>query len=251
MRHATEPDHLIAITTIVSRQNSLRGAAWIGALWGIGHSLTVAFVGGAILLFTVVIPPRLGLAMEFSVGVMLVILGLANIRGFSRWLKEQSAEGLAQPHSHMHAHGDYSHQHRHGHRVGEHGHREEQTPQAWLDRHIGSLGLYQFCRPVVVGVVHGLAGSTAVALIVLTAIDSPLWGAIYLALFGLGTITGMTMITFAIAMPFAYSARRYPRFSTWLRMGSGLVSLCLGLFLMVYFGLYGGLFTDHPIWTPR
>ncbi len=251
MRHATDADHVIAITTIVSRQRSMRGAAWIGALWGLGHTLTVAIVGGAIILFTVVIPPRVGLAMEFAVGVMLVILGFLNLTGITQWVRDNVAPNAGPMHSHTHAHGDYAHAHAHGHDVGSHGHGEQQTPQAWLDRRLGGLGIYQAARPIVVGTVHGLAGSAAVALLVLTAIQEPLWAMMYLLLFGLGTIAGMMLITAAIAMPFAYSAGRFPRFNVYLRVATGLLSFGFGLFLIYYIGFVDGLFTDNPRWLAQ
>jgi high-affinity nickel-transport protein len=81
MRHATDADHVIAVTTIVARQRSTRSAALIGAVWGLGHTLTILVVGGGIILFGWVIPPRVGLSMEFSVGLMLIILGLMNLTG--------------------------------------------------------------------------------------------------------------------------------------------------------------------------
>lgn len=247
MRHATDADHVIAISTIVSRQRSLRGAAWIGALWGVGHTLTVSVVGGAILVFTVVIPPRLGLAVEFAVGLMLVMLGLLNLAGFRRWVRDHVSPDGMQYHAHTHAHGDYAHQHVHGHGVGGHGHRVDQTPQAWLDRQFGALGAYHALRPIIVGSVHGLAGSAAVALIALTTITDPFWGMVYLMLFGVGTIIGMMMITFAIAVPIVYSAGRFPGFNAGLRIGTGFVSLSLGLFLMYYIGFVGGLFGGQPV----
>src|SRR6266852_8254453 len=86
MRHATDPDHVIAVTTIVSRQRSIRQAALIGVLWGVGHTITIFLVGSAIILFGLVIPPRIGLTMEFSVGLMLVVLGVLNLTGVLRWL---------------------------------------------------------------------------------------------------------------------------------------------------------------------
>jgi high-affinity nickel-transport protein len=251
MRHATDADHVIAISTIVSRQRSLRGAALIGALWGVGHTLTVAIVGGAIILFSIVIPPRTGLAMEFAVGVMLVVLGLLNLTGLNQWIRDNVAPGSGSLHAHTHAHGDYAHTHAHGHGEANHGHPEDRTPQAWLDRKLGGIGLYQMVRPLVVGIVHGLAGSAAVALLVLTAIKDPLWGMVYLFLFGLGTIAGMMLITVAIAAPFSYSIERFPRFNAYLRVASGLLSLGFGLFLIYYIGYVDGLFTDNPKWSPK
>jgi hypothetical protein len=250
MRHATDADHVIAISTIVSRQRSMRSAAMIGALWGLGHTLTVTLVGGAIILFTLTIPPRLGLAMEFVVGVMLVLLGFLNLTGLNQWIRDNIAPGSS-IHGHTHAHGDYAHSHLHGHGQALHGHDEDQTPQAWLDRKLGGVGLYQMVRPLVVGIVHGLAGSAAVALLVLTAIEDPLWAMVYLLLFGVGTVAGMMIITVAIAVPFAYTMGRVPRFNAYLRIASGLLSLGFGLFLIYYIGYVDGLFGDNPTWTPQ
>src|SRR6266849_11210237 len=85
MRHATDADHVIAVTTIVSRQRSIRQAALIGVLWGVGHTITILVVGSAIILFGLVIPPRVGLTMEFSVGLILILLGSLNQSGIVRW----------------------------------------------------------------------------------------------------------------------------------------------------------------------
>src|SRR5947199_3639535 len=82
MRHATDPDHVIAVSTIVTRQPTIRGALLIGSLWGVGHTLTIVAVGGAIVLFTIVIPPRLGMTMEMAVALMLIVLGMWNLTGF-------------------------------------------------------------------------------------------------------------------------------------------------------------------------
>jgi high-affinity nickel-transport protein len=257
MRHATDADHVIAISTIVSRQRSLKSAAWIGMIWGMGHTLTVMVVGGAILLFSIVIPPRLGLALEFAVGIMLVALGFLTLTGMSLWIRDNvnivpggHTHDPNAPHGHAHAHGDYAHSHVHGHGPSAHGHREDQTPQAWLDRKLGGLGAYQWVRPLIIGVVHGLAGSAAVALLVLTAIDDPWWGMLYLLLFGVGTIAGMMLVTLVIAAPFAYSSERFPHFNAYLRITFGLLSVGFGLFLMYSIGYVDGLFGDNPKWQP-
>src|SRR3984957_3273603 len=88
MRHATDPDHVIAVTTIVSRQRSIRHAALIGILWGLGHTITIFLVGSAIILFGVVIPPKLGLTMDLSVGFLLILLGVLNLSGFTSLITE-------------------------------------------------------------------------------------------------------------------------------------------------------------------
>lgn len=154
-------------------------------------------------------------------------------------------------HAHTHSHGDYVHQHPHGHGPDDHGHRDDETPQAWLDRVFGSLGVYQALRPLAVGLVHGLAGSAAVALLVLTTIRHPGWAVVYLFVFGLGTIAGMMLITTAIALPFAYTARRFGRLNRGLGVASGLLSLAFGLLLVYQVGFVDGLFRSDPRWTPE
>src|SRR5260370_25289495 len=185
MRHATDADHVIAVTTIVSRQRSIRHVALIAVLWGVGHTITILVVGSAIILFGLVIPPRAGLTMELSVGVMLILLGILNLSGMMRWITETVTPLQPGQHSHPHGHGDYVHSHPHGHGPEEHGHSADATPVTWMDRTFGQLGLYQVVRPLAVGIVHALAGSAAVALLVLTTIRVPSWSVFYLLLFGI------------------------------------------------------------------
>jgi high-affinity nickel-transport protein len=257
MRHATDADHIVAIATIVSRQRTLRGSAMIGAAWGVGHTITIMAVGGAIILFGVVIPPRLGLSMEFAVGIMLFLLGVLTLTGANRIVRlvghGHSHEPRLPGHAHAHAHGDYIHSHVHSHDQEDHGHPEDRTPIAWLDRSsIGYLSLYQWLRPFVVGLVHGLAGSAAVALFVLTIIRDPVWAMGYLLLFGAGTIGGMMLITLALSAPFALTSFKLTRLNWQLRVVSGLISFVFGLFLIYDLGFaQGGLFTESPSWEPH
>ena len=245
MRHATDPDHVIAVTTIVARQRRVGAAALIGVLWGIGHTLTMVAVGGAIIVFGVVIPPRLGLTMELSVALMLILLGLLNVAGIMRWIT-----AIATPvHVHPHRHGDYAHSH--GHTPAAHGHAEDDTAIARLDRRLGGLGLYQMLRPLVVGVVHGLAGSAAVALLVLATIPDPWWGIAYLVVFGAGTIAGMMLITAATALPFTYTVSRLAAVNRHLVLASGVASIGFGLFLVYRIGVVDGLFASGGRWTPQ
>ena len=252
MRHATDPDHVIAVTTIVSRQPKLLKAALTGIVWGIGHTLTIFVVGSAIILFDVVIPARIGLSMEFSVGLMLIVLGAMNIAAFMRTTRAvvPSTEESEVVHSHAHIHGDYIHSHAHGHAPEAHAHTH-QTPLTWLDRVFGRIGLYQQLRPLIIGIVHGLAGSAAVALLILTTIRSPRWAMVYLLVFGAGTVGGMMLITMSIASAFNFFGRRHRNFSHWLGLASGLVSLAFGLLLAYQIGFANGLFSSHPQWTPR
>ena len=256
MRHATDADHVVAVTTIVSRQRSVRAAAWTGVLWGLGHTLTIVAVGGAIVLFGLVIPPRVGLGMEFSVALMLIVLGILTLTGITRRIQEtragnHHAGGREEHHAHPHVHGDYVHSHVHGHVAGAHGHPEESTPQARLDRALGRFGAYQVLRPLVVGLVHGLAGSAAVALLVLAAIRDPWWATGYLLVFGAGTIAGMMVVTAAVAVPFAVTASRFAWLNRHLAAASGLLSLVFGLWMAYQIGVVDGLFGADPRGSPE
>jgi hypothetical protein len=265
MRHATDADHVVAIATIVSRERSMVGSALIGAAWGVGHTLTVMAVGAAIILFGVVIPPRLGLSMEFAVGIMLVLLGILTLTGMGRVVGLAQAHSHVHPdtpgghshdhhlHDHLHAHGDYLHRHLHGDGPDAHGHAEEQTPLARLDRYgLRRIAFYQWLRPFAVGLVHGLAGSAAAALMVLSIIREPAAALGYLLLFGFGTVFGMMLITLILSAPFAFTAVNLPKFNWRLRVASGLISFVFGVVLIYSIGFAeGGLFTEAPAWNPR
>jgi hypothetical protein len=199
MRHATDADHVAAVATIVGRERLVRPAAWIGAWWGVGHTITIILVGAAIILFDWIIEPRLGLAMEFAVGLMLVLLGIRNVRAVGR--SEAIARG--------------------------------------------------YVRALVIGVVHGLAGSAAIALLVMTTIRDPGSAIVYLLVFGAGTIAGMMLITMAIAMPVASFGERFVRSQAFIRLATGLASVALGLFLAYRITVIDGLFAAVPTWTPK
>jgi ABC-type nickel/cobalt efflux system permease component RcnA len=254
MRHATDPDHVIAVTTIVTNQRKVARAALIGAFWGVGHTLTIFVVGAGIILFNLVIPARIGLSMEFSVGMMLIVLGLMNITGFLRSMPAGAVHtrpGEPGVHSHSHSHGDFIHNHPHDHDSEGHPHPPDRTPLAWLDRMFGRISVYQYVRPLVVGIVHGLAGSAAVALLVLTTIRNTHWAIAYLLIFGIGTIGGMMLITMSLASAFRFFGGKHKRFSRTLGMASGLLSLAFGLLVTYQICFGNGLFTAHPQWTPK
>jgi ABC-type nickel/cobalt efflux system permease component RcnA len=229
MRHSTDPDHVVAVSTIVSKQWSIRQAGLIGTLWGLGHTLTIFAVGSMIILFGVVIPPRLGLSMEFSVALMLILLGVLNLTGVMQRLTSY----LTRTRTHD---GETAISGR---------------VETLLDRSVGSFGVYQCVRPLVIGIVHGLAGSAAVALLVLSTIHSPLWATMYLLIFGAGTMVGMMCMTAVMAVPLAYAGSRFTSISHFFSIASGVVSVCFGFFLVYQLGFLGGLFTSHPQWTPR
>lgn len=250
MRHATDPDHVIAVSTIVARERKVSRSALIGAFWGLGHTLTIFVVGAAIILFDLVIPARLGLTMELAVGVMLVVLGIANVRSFLRDAPRPHASGPTVMHSHPHSHGDYVHTHVHGHGPEAHSHAESRTPLARIDRALAKFGPYRPLRPLVIGVVHGLAGSAAVALLVLATIQNPRWAVFYLLIFGLGTIAGMMLITMSVASAFRLAGPGV-RFSRQLALASGLLSIAFGFIVAYQILNAGGLFASYPQWTPR
>jgi High-affinity nickel-transport protein len=214
MRHAADPDHVVAVTTIVSRGRSLRQAGWVGALWGAGHSLTILLVGSAIILFNWVVSPRVALSMELAVGLMLIVLGMLNLTGALQAIKAVVGRAPATP------------------RAGV----SEPTDPA-VDR-------LQVIRPIAVGIVHGLAGSAAVALLVLTTIQDPRWAVAYLLVFGAGTVAGMMLITVAIAAPFTYGARQLAVPHRSLQAATGLVSVTFGLFIAYQIGIVDGLFAE-------
>jgi high-affinity nickel-transport protein len=200
VRHATDADHVAAVAAIVARHGSVRRAARVGALWGAGHSLTLLAVGGALVSFRVAVPPRLGLASELLVAVMLVALGLRNL-GPGAGAERGAADGAR--------------------------------------------------RPVLVGTVHGLAGSGAVALLALAAIPSPAWAVAYLAVFGAGTVLGMVAVTVAVAVPAAVAGPRFGRARPALRVAAGALSVVVGLALAREVVVDGGLFGAAPRWVAR
>jgi high-affinity nickel permease len=253
IRHATDPDHVIAVSTIVSRQQNIRHAGLIGILWGIGHTITIVLVGTAIILFNLVIPPRVGLAMELAVGLMLILLGVLNLTGATQWITQRFTpmHGTGSViHSHVHRHGDVEHVHVHSHQPDVHLHLGD-APHGPVQRFLQKVGLYQLLRPLAVGIVHGLAGSAAIALLVLTTIHDPRWSVVYLLVFGVGTIAGMMLITLILGAPFAYTGRRFKSFSRGLGLASGVISIAFGLFVTFQIGFVDGLFTATPRWTPH
>ncbi len=249
MRHAADPDHVVAVSTIVARNKRL-GTAWLlGAVWGLGHTATIFVVGVAIILFKVVIPPRLGLSMEFAVALVLILLGLFNLSGRSLGLL-----GLPE-HRHPHDHDDPEHRHfAPGHSPSEarHSHPHIHDPElGWLKRHVRAAGTFQLLRSGAVGLVHGLAGSAAVALLVLATIPEPYPAVLYLLVFGLGTLVGMLALSALMEYSMLRLSRGWETAELLLTAGTGLLSLGFGLYVAWRIGLVDGLFTATPTWTPQ
>jgi high-affinity nickel-transport protein len=246
IRHATDPDHVVAVTTIVSRERTIFHAAMVGALWGLGHTVTILAIGSAIIVLNLTIPPAVGLTMELSVGCMLILLGILNLTGLMHRLMNRVGDHGA--HSHLIA--------------GRLKTRTHPAPSEMNFRRDGSifsragesckkLGLFHALRPVAVGIVHGLAGSAAVALLVLATVNRSGWAIGYLLVFGLGTIVGMMLITAAIALPFTFTLRHFAHWNKTLGAASGAISLSFGLFLCYHIGISSGLLTGHPTWIPH
>jgi high-affinity nickel-transport protein len=262
MRHATDPDHVIAVTAILSRERRLAAATRIGVIWGLGHTLTVLAVGAAIIIFKLAVPVRLGLAMEFAVAITLILLGLGTVGSLMRRIASRVfgtpppyAKDLTEDlpdelvvHSHIHVHDGAAHRHPHVHGANADFHREHVLAS-------GALPPLAARRPLLrsfgVGLVHGLAGSAAIALLVLSAIPDPLWATLYLVIFCSGTIIGMGLITTAIATPMIVAARRMSSLHQRLVTGSGLLSFGFGLFLAYQIGIVDRLFDTAPIWIPH
>ena len=247
MRHATDADHVIAVTTILNRSRKFAHTTLIGALWGLGHTITVVIVGVLIIAFNVAIPPPVGLAMEFAVALMLIALGILNLTGGMRGITERltpPAPMHGHPHEHLHAHDEGDEQHAHGH-AHLHGHGHDQRLGV-----VETFGWYQLMRPVAVGLVHGLAGSAAVALLVLATIQDTGTALAYLVIFCLGVAAGMAVLTTVIGLPFWVAKARSAQINRWLTIGSGVLSLAFGIYLAYQIGFVDGLFTGDYTWEP-
>ena len=248
MRHATDADHVIAVTTILNRSDRFLHGTVIGAIWGLGHTITVLVVGIAIIAFGVVIPPAVGLGMEFAVALMLILLGVLSLSGGMRRLVERftpPAPMHGHPHEHLHAHDDGADAHAHGHA---HLHGHGTNPGL-----VATFGWFQLGRPLVVGLVHGLAGSAAVAFLVLTdlAVRDTGLAIAYLLIFCAGVAAGMAILTTIIGLPFLVSRAKSEMINRWLTIASGVLSLAFGIYLAYQIGFVDGLFTGEFNWEPH
>jgi len=209
IQHALDPDHLIAVSTIVSEQKNFKWASLIGAFWGLGHTTTLFIVGMLVIGLRVTIPPRLGSGLELSVALMLVILGVNILR---------KSFGAERVHLHTHSHNPETHTHFHVHENPQQEHRHPHPLNAMR-------------RPFIVGMVHGLAGSAALMLLVLSTIESLLSGLLYIVIFGLGSVGGMLLLSGIISLPFILTAQRFSLMNRWIRVIAGVASVGFGLFL--------------------
>lgn len=215
LKHAMEVDHVVAVSTIVSEHRNLFRATLVGAIWGLGHTFSLVIVGALVLIFRIAIPPALANWLEFGVALMIIALGgLAVWRAFRR---------RADVHVHRHSHDGHSHAHIHFH---EHGteHNRVISKAASHSHAISQVGF----KPLLVGAMHGLAGSAALTLLILTKIQSASLGLIYLLLFGVGSTIGMLLMSGLIGLPFALSARRLSGVNSGLQTVAGVISIAFG-----------------------
>jgi len=214
MRHAIETDHVAAVASLATSSGSIGDTVRQGAAWGLGHTLTLFVFGSIVLVFDAVLPEQLAHTLELLVGIMLIALGFDVLRRLAR----------DKIHFHTHHHDDgEQHFHAHSH-VGERVHQPERHHHA----HTEGFPL----RALYVGLMHGMAGSAALILLTLQTVKSPITGLIYIALFGAGSMAGMALLSFVIAIPLRCSARGL----TWLHNGLqgavGCATILIGAFLI-------------------
>ncbi len=205
LKHALDADHVAAILTIATENRTFWRSSLIGFCWGVGHTVILFVIGTAVLLFKLTIPSAWANLFEVAVGVMLVGLGLSV--AFALWRERVHL------HAHRHEHGE---QHRHLHSHGRGAHHD----------HLHRFRLEY--KSLAVGMVHGLAGSAALLLLVLAAVPSLGVGLLYILVFGAGSILGMVVLATAMSIPFAMSAERTARVHQSLRAAAALFSIVLG-----------------------
>ncbi|MCU0624934.1 MAG: hypothetical protein MUF21_00365 [Gemmatimonadaceae bacterium] len=210
LRHATDADHVAAVATIVARERTWRAAGAIGIAWGVGHSLTVLVAGAAILGFGLTLPSAFDRLTEAAVGVMLLALGALALRGANPTLPHHSPPIGTQTPSRVRRQRDVRVHHL--------------IIASRTLRHLRSLG---------VGIVHGLAGSAGIALLAVPMLRTPLHGVAYLALFGVGTVLGMLVLTVAMALPLVVRWRGAEGLARGCSRLAGVASLATGLVMLL------------------
>ena len=224
-KHSLDPDHVVAVSTIVSEYKNPLRSFWVGISWGLGHTTTLLIIGIVIIALRLTIPERMALLFEFAVGVMLVGLGIQVIYSFRK----------KKVHQHAHGHEEEAHHHFHSHSKS-----PEHVPEHHNTHGIGKPFLRR--KSYVIGLVHGMAGSAALTLLVLASIESPIAGLAYILLFGLGSVLSMGIMTVIIGLPFVMSAGRLPNLNRRIQFAVGSLSILFGGFLMYQIGFVDGLF---------
>jgi ABC-type nickel/cobalt efflux system permease component RcnA len=214
LKHATEVDHVVAISTIVSQNRNLLRSATVGALWGIGHSAALMITGIVVLSLRVAIPAKVSHWMEFGVAVMILGLGTSAL-----W---RALRKRTEVHLHEHSHDNVAHVHVHFHEPTT---RHSKSKESAHSHSVSAVGL----KPVLIGTMHGLAGSGPLTLLVLTQITSSWLGLLYLSLFGVGAIFGMLLMSGLVGLPFALSSRSLSGFHRHLQTAAAVLSIAFGL----------------------
>ncbi len=223
MKHALEADHVAAVASLATRSCTIGSGVRLGVAWGIGHTATLFVVGATVLSFDAVIPASMARWLEFAVGVMLIGLGADVLRRMFR----------AQAHFHLHDHGPRTHFHAHSHagvnrvKTTSHEHDHPKGMQA---------------RALVVGLVHGMAGSAALVLLTLNSIDSVWLGVGYIFVFGLGSIIGMAALSLIVVFPLMLTARRLTWAFNGLTAAAGFATVILGTMISFRFAVAAGIF---------
>ena len=224
MRHALETDHMAAVASLATGSTSVTDTVRQGTAWGMGHTLTLFIFGSMVLLVDSVIPQRLAQGLEFAVGVMLVLLGIDVLR---RVIRERI-------HFHVHRHDNGTrHVHAHSH-AGEDGHPA-------IHRHHHPARVAFPLRALFVGLMHGMAGSAALILLTLQTVDSAWAGMFYIALFGIGSIAGMAVLSIVIALPLRYSASGLTSLHNTLQVVIGTGTMIIGGMMVYETGIVGRL----------
>ncbi len=239
LKHAFDADHLIAVSTIVSERKKLLSSSLVGALWGIGHTISLLLVGCLVIAFQFNIPEQIAAIMELAVAGMLIILGLQVL-----W-KLFKGEMI---HVHVHEHNGHKHIHphihpfksMHQHTVDEPHHHERRT--SLLERVLVHVANSK--RSIIIGMVHGMAGSAALMLLVLATIKSTALAIIYIVVFGLGSVGGMMLMSTLIGLPFMLTAGKSIAVNRIIRGVAGVTSVAFGLFLAWQIGVVGKLFNS-------
>jgi High-affinity nickel-transport protein len=209
LRHALDADHVAAVSTLVSRERGLVRSCLLGAFWGAGHTLALLGAGIAVIAFKLTITPGVEEALERTVGLVLVLLGGHVLL---------RALGGLRVHGHEHTHDGVAHRHAHLH-VGS-------SDAAHV--HLIQLG----GRPFVVGLLHGLAGSAALTLLVLGTIPSPIGALAYIVVFSVGSTAGMLLLSGLVGLPVALAAHGAHRLQTAIQVGAGIGSAALGVWML-------------------
>jgi ABC-type nickel/cobalt efflux system permease component RcnA len=229
LKHATEVDHVVAVSAIVSEQRNLARAALVGGLWGVGHTASLVIVGAIVLILRVAIPERVVGWLEFGVALMIITLGVMALA--------RAWRGRRDVHLHEHSHEGSAHTHLHFHEPEEHQHSHAAHSRQAHSHAIKRLGL----KPLLVGMAHGLAGSGALTLLVLSQSPSVIVGLLYLVLFGLGSVVGMMLMSGLIGLPFVLGARRLGGLGSGLQVLAGALSIGFGCWYAYQTGSASGL----------